>query len=66
MEKSYLTKRLIRIAELDPEIEGANSAMQQLKRTVNKTYHWCHDWDDMVICDTDPEFEACTCKLDNL
>ena len=24
--------------------------------------HWCPDWDDALICEECPEYQACTCK----
>ena len=24
--------------------------------------HWCPDWDFLLICDQDPEIDACTCR----
>lgn len=24
--------------------------------------HFCPDWDDMLICKEDPEWESCTCR----
>ena len=23
--------------------------------------HWCHEWDGMLIDDSDPEFDCCLC-----
>lgn len=28
----------------------------------NPTLHLCPDWDFLLIDDSDPEFETCTCK----
>lgn len=39
----------------------ANLAMKILKKFFNKTYHWCGEYDDLVICDKDDEFEYCRC-----
>jgi hypothetical protein len=51
----------------DLEIIAENStddkamvAMTEL-RAINPSYHWCPDWDYMVICDTDSEWDTCTC-----
>lgn len=27
--------------------------------------HFCYDWDELLIDETDPEFEACTCGKSN-
>lgn len=52
-------EKLRRVAEMD---NGGTSkeAMKKL-REINPTYHWCYEWDGMVICDKDKEFEACLC-----
>jgi len=31
------------------------------KQEVEQGYHFCPDWDYMVICPDDPEYEACLC-----
>ena len=28
---------------------------------ADEGWHFCHDWDGLLIHDTDPEAEACTC-----
>lgn len=66
MKKEPLRERLIYIAEYSKNIEYANSAMQQLKKDFNKTYHWCPDWDYMVICNDDKESDGCTCEIKNI
>lgn len=54
-------QRLLKIAETsDDEIE-MKIAMAKLRK-INPTYHWCPDWDFMVICDTDYEAKSCLCK----
>lgn len=55
-------RRLEIVAENGPE-EKANEAMKKLKE-INKTYHWCPDWDDMVICDEHKEIECCLCMVE--
>lgn len=44
--------------------EEAKNAMKVLRK-LNKTYHWCAEWDYLVICDKDREFECCTCFKGN-
>jgi hypothetical protein len=58
-------KRLVRIAERDPDPVAAYGAMQML-RQVNPTYHWCYEWDEMVICDKDPEYDSCICSKNKI
>ena len=53
---------LIALAECG-EKGPAEIAMKRLKDEVNPTYHWCHDWDLMVICDSDTEWDGCTCPI---
>lgn len=31
-------------------------------RFLNETLHFCPSWDDMLIDDSDPEYEHCRCK----
>ena len=38
----------------------ADEAMGKLRK-INPTYHWCFEYDGMVICDTDIEYENCLC-----
>ena len=49
------------VAENHTDDERSYEAMSFLREEVNPTYHWCPDWDYMVICDTDSEWEACGC-----
>jgi len=51
---------LIAMAEKGTD-EEAKWAMVKL-REINPSYHWCFEWDEMVICDTDIEFECCICN----
>jgi len=53
-------RKLERTAENSKLDAEAVDAMEQL-RTINISYHWCPDWDYMVICDTHHEWESCTC-----
>ena len=55
-------RALAKIAENDKDEDTANSAMRQLRK-VNSTYHWCPDWDFMVICNEDREHECCNCSF---
>lgn len=60
-----MTKQeLIRIAERGPLVEDQIFAMNGLRK-INATYHYCPDWDYMVICNDDPEHQACTCKAED-
>lgn len=52
--------KLIRIAENGDSL-SSKAAMRFLRR-INKTYHWCPDWDYMVICDKSSEYDCCLCK----
>jgi len=54
-------QRLLKIAELSKDEEEMKAAMAKL-RAMNPSYHWCPDWDFMVICDTDVEAKGCLCK----
>ena len=54
-------QELIKIAQQSGDQDAANKAMAQLKKFWNPSYHWCDEWDDLVICNTDLEFKACTC-----
>ncbi len=49
------------IAERDKDESKASRAMEILRK-ADPSYHWCDDWDGMVICDKDEEFKCCTCK----
>lgn len=52
-------QKLRRIAEMG-EDEKSKEAMKKL-REINPTYHWCDEWDGMVIGDKDKEFDVCLC-----
>ena len=28
---------------------------------LNPTYHYCYEWDELLISDKDPEFSVCMC-----
>ena len=30
---------------------------------VQKRYHWCDDWDGLLVGPDDPEMQACCCDL---
>ena len=30
---------------------------------LQQGWHFCYDWDEMLIHPNDPEFECCTCRL---
>lgn len=51
---------LISVATFDESNEKANEAMGKLRK-IDKTYHWCAEWDDLVICSSDIEANHCTC-----
>jgi len=53
-------QRLLRTAETGTESES--KLAMALLRATNPTYHWCPDWDFMVICDQDLEYKSCLCK----
>lgn len=55
-------KRLAKIAEMSKCDYRASKAMKLLREKFNPTYHWCWDWDGMVIADTHKEYECCTCR----
>lgn len=52
-------RRLIRIAECGTD-EESKEAFKQLKY-LNSTYHFCDEWDGMVICDKSSEWDCCLC-----
>lgn len=58
--KKYETP-LARAAETSSNEDLANRCMAKL-RELNHTYHWCVEWDYMVICDKDKEYELCICE----
>lgn len=62
MEQSEVYE-LRRIATCDPDYEIAKEALRKL-REINPTYHWCQEWDYLVICDKDREYESCSCIKD--
>lgn len=43
--------------------KNANLAMVKLRQEFDKSYHYCEEWDFMVICDKDREFDCCMCNL---
>lgn len=51
--------RLARIAERGTD-EESREAIDKLKK-IDPTYHFCMDWDDMVICCQDLEYRCCNC-----
>lgn len=53
-------EKLVRVAENSRDEKASKEAMKKL-REINPTYHWCAEWDSMVICDKDKEFECCLC-----
>lgn len=37
-------------------------SMREHGRVLTGKYaHWCHEWDDMTVDETTPEWETCTC-----
>lgn len=60
MKKSKEEMQLIKQSERAVGNTAA-SAIIELKKKFNKTYHWCSEWDYMVICDSDKEFDCCNC-----
>jgi hypothetical protein len=55
-------KKLEWLAENSSDEVISKNAMLELRK-VNATYHWCPDWDYMVICDDQIEINGCTCQL---
>lgn len=53
-------RKLERIAENSKNGKASSEAMAKLQQ-INSTYHWCIEWDGMVICDKHPEFDVCLC-----
>lgn len=62
MKTSGEIRRLERIAENTLDENESKAAMLKL-RGLNKTYHWCAEWDYMVICDQHNEWKSCLCDL---
>ena len=63
MTRKEITK-LVNIATFDTNDDVAKAAMKQLK-SINKSYHWCEEWDYLVMCDEDPEYASCMCNKGN-
>ena len=59
IDKEFISL-LEKIAETHPDDTVANAVMDKL-REVNNTYHFCMDFDGMVICDKDEEWKVCYC-----
>lgn len=55
--------KLEQLAENSKNDDEAKQAMRILRVCVNHTYHWCPDWDDMVICNRHHAWKACTCDI---
>ena len=51
---------LANIATFHSNDEYANKAMRLLKK-IDPTYHWCQEFDDLVICSSDDEAKFCNC-----
>jgi hypothetical protein len=45
--------RLMRLAEMHPDDEVANSAMKELREKFDSTYIWCQDCDGLVTKEED-------------
>lgn len=71
MEKiNRSSKELIRELELTKIAtfgtdEEAKEAMEELRK-IDPSYHWCPDWDFMVICNSDTETSGCLCKSNTI
>ncbi len=52
---------LINIATFHKEDSVANRAMKILRKRYNKTYHWCYEWDGLVINSSHAEASCCLC-----
>lgn len=61
--KTQERKKLEHLAENTTNEAESKTAMLKLRNTFNATYHWCPDWDYMVICDEDKEIEGCSCEI---
>lgn len=55
-------RKLVSIAEVAIDGPIGDKAMIKL-REIDPTYHWCPNWDYMVLCASDPEAEGCTCEI---
>ncbi len=50
--------------ELTEEFDNVRGVAAHITRK-GKYAHYCYDWDEMLIDENDPEFEACTCGKPN-
>lgn len=52
--------------------DGRSSVLKEdpllihLRNKGEKYVHECPDWDFLIICERDPEFESCTCDKASL
>jgi hypothetical protein len=47
------------------EAEWEKDCIMTYRRVLTgKKRHWCPEWDFLPIDETSPEFESCTCDLD--
>ena len=53
---------LVNIATFHEEDKVANRAMRILRSRYNETYHWCPEWDYLVINETHLEANCCLCS----
>lgn len=60
-EEQHINK-LCHIATFSKCDARASRAMKLLHK-VDLTYHWCFDWDELVICANDREASCCTCGI---
>lgn len=54
--------KLENIATFSKSNTRANAAMRLLHK-VDLTYHWCDEWDGLVINSSDPETRSCSCGI---
>ena len=55
---------LQKIAETHNDVSESLRALARLKE-LNRTYHFCFEWDGMCISSDDPEWDMCSCRIKN-
>ena len=58
---SNTENRLFEIATFNEDDAIAKRALLILKKRYDKTYHWCPEWDYLVIKSSDIEAVYCLC-----
>lgn len=46
------------------EIERTGGIPEECK-FLNPSLHFCPDWNNLLIDDSDPEYETCTCRKEH-